>query len=106
MDSTAMGSREYTRMLSREGVGGGGSYMTVRKEQGKRGKRTFRNAAALSAAHPEATKPHVSLHSKADNAGWHVPSHPTVFTRLHGFLFSVEVLLVMELQLPKPHFAS
>jgi len=34
-DRTAMGSREYTRMLSREGVGGGGSYMTVRKEQGK-----------------------------------------------------------------------
>lgn len=80
--------------------------MTVGKEQGKRGERAFRNAAALSAAHPEATKPRLSLHSKADSAGWHVPSHPTLFARLHGFLFSVEVILVMELQWPKPHFAS
>lgn len=60
MERTAMGSSEYTRMLSREGVGGGGSYMTVRKEQGKTGQGPFRNATALSATHPHATKPHSS----------------------------------------------
>lgn len=32
MERTAMGSSEYTRMLSREGVGGGGSYMTEKRE--------------------------------------------------------------------------
>lgn len=47
MERTAMGSSEYTRMLSREGVGGGGSYMTARKEQGKQGKGPFRHATAL-----------------------------------------------------------
>lgn len=47
IDRTAMGSREYTRMLSREGVGGGGSYMTVRKEQGEHGERSFRSVLTL-----------------------------------------------------------
>jgi len=105
MERTAMGSSEYTRMLSREGVGGGGSYMTAEKEQGKRGKGPFRHATALSPTRPDATKPHPSFYCKADNALWHVPSRPTVFLRLCSLLFSMW-LLVMELQWSKPHFAS
>lgn len=38
MERTAMGSSEYTRMLSREGVGGGGSYMTEKRERVNEGK--------------------------------------------------------------------
>lgn len=68
MERTAMGSSEYTRMLSREGVGGGGSYMTVRKDQGKCGKGPFRHATALSTTCPNATKLHPSFCSKVDNA--------------------------------------
>lgn len=55
-DRTAMGSREYTRMLSREGVGGGGSYMTVRKEKGKRGEGLLRRANTPSATCPNIIK--------------------------------------------------
>lgn len=102
MERTAMGSSEYTRMLSREGVGGGGSYMTAKQEQGKQGKGPFRHATALSATCPNASKP---FSSEADNAQWHVPLYPTAFMRLCGLLLSIW-LLVMEFHWSKPHFAS